>query len=216
MVLNIVHIYMSLVCRYAIRQAQAGRVVMSVDCTDLLNRRHFEPLQLKDSLYLTEYPFDALSERSFDEITVYNHYFNSDKAKRGKGLSITIVTYGNGVPTCALAVAEYIKTISSSDSIIDSISVVDCPYLTSPPSDLKKFASDLGKNDRLLFADICKEGPGMPFAGMAAIMQNEGLLDCPWRAVGAQATYNPLGNTITFLSAEDVKRGIELLVSKKL
>jgi hypothetical protein len=188
---------------------------MSVDCTDLLNRRHFDPNYLKDSLYLTEYPFDALSERSFDEITVYNHYMNLDKSKKDKGLSITIVTYGNGVPTAALAVGSYIKSISSNDSNIDSISVVDCPYLTSPPSDLKKLASGLGKNDRLLFADICKEGPGMPFAGMAAIMQNEGLLECPWRAVGAQATYNPLGNTITFLSAEDIKNGIQLLVSRR-
>jgi len=41
--------------RYCIEQAKKGRVVMSVDCTDLLNRRHVDP-DAKDNDLMCHYP----------------------------------------------------------------------------------------------------------------------------------------------------------------
>ena len=194
------------VSRYAIRQAKAGRMVMSVDCTDLLNRRHFDPTGIRDSLFLTDYPENELDERSFDEITMYTH----DTGKK-KGGSIAIVTYGNGVPTATQAVIEMLGTPSLKKKF-RSMSIVDCPYLSAPPQQLNDLLVS-GQFDYVLFADICKEGPGMPFAGMATLLQKNGSLTVPWQAVGAQYTYNPLGNTLTFLSTEDIINGVDILLN---
>ena len=181
---------------------------MSVDCTDLLNRRHFDPVDLKDSLYLTDYPEDENDERSFDEITIYTHAVN----KKSKGRSVAIVTYGNGVPTATQAVMNILADSHVKD--LSSLSVIDCPYLTAPP---KELCSALASKqfDLVLFADVCKEGPGMPLAGMGAILQRSGDLSVPWHAIGAQFTYNPLGNTLTFLSAEDISDGIKSLLTRQ-
>ena len=49
--------------RYAVAQARAGRIVMTVDSTDLLNRRH---LFDKDNEFLTKYPADQSDVLDFD------------------------------------------------------------------------------------------------------------------------------------------------------
>lgn len=193
------------ICRYAMRQAKAGRIIMSVDCTDLLNRRHFDPDFVKDSLYLTDYPENANDERSFDEVTVYKH---TVVAKLGR--SIAIVTYGNGVSTATQAVMDILADSSSKDQI-STMAIVDCPYLTAPPKGLSDILTT-GQYDLVLFADICKEGPGMPLASMSTILQNRGDLCVPSRVIGAQFTYNPLGTTLTFLSVDDIKGSISNLL----
>ncbi len=196
--------------RYGIRQAKAGRVVMSVDCTDLLNRRHFDPLSLKDSYYLTEYPFDALDEKPFDEVTAHKvEVANNSNCTR----NLVIVSYGNGVPTVALAVHSYLKEVQNAPekSPFRSVTIVDSPYLSAPPGQLSSLLGGLSDNDSVLFADICKEGPNMPLAGIASILQNDDVLKSSWRAIGAQPTYNPLGNTVTFLSTTDIISGIKSL-----
>lgn len=181
---------------------------MSVDCTDLLNRRHLDASGLKESLFLTEYPVDSAEEMSFDEVSVYKHTISE-----GTGRNVVIVTYGNGVPTALQTAISVIQDANKSkDGKIGSITVVDSPYLSSAPGQLKELLATLGPNDRVLFADICKEGPGMPFGGISASLQNEGLLTVPFRAIGAEATYNPLGNTLTFLSVADIRSAINKLV----
>jgi 2-oxoisovalerate dehydrogenase E1 component len=55
--------------RYCLRQAKAGRVIMSVDSTDLLNRRHLDDT-VKDEFMLHGYPHSG-EEMSFDEVVVY-------------------------------------------------------------------------------------------------------------------------------------------------
>lgn len=195
--------------RYALRQAKAGRMVMSVDCTDLLNRRHFDPNTIKDSLYLTDYPEDKNDERSFDEVTIYEH----KSIIKSNAPRVAVVTYGNGVATVTLAVMTMLRDRDVADSL-SSVSIIDSPYLTAPPQQLVELLES-GIFDRIVFADSCKEGPGMPLAGIAATLQRKGILSVPWQAVGAQYTYNPLGSTLTFLSEQDVMDTIHLVIKKK-
>jgi hypothetical protein len=183
---------------------------MSVDCTDLLNRRHLDATGLKDSLFLTEYPVNNEEEMSFDEITVYKHRINESVER-----NVIVVTYGNGVPTALQTALNLIQDAKKNKDVaakIGSITVVDSPYLSSAPGQLKELLSATGGNDRVIFADICKQGPGMPFGGISAALQNEGLLKVPFRAIGAEATYNPLGNTLTFLSVADIRSAIDKLI----
>ena len=68
--------------RNAITQARNGRVVVLVDCTNLLNLRH---LHAKDRAWETAYPVDENEIMSFNDIRQFGN--------QGKHL---IVTYGNG------------------------------------------------------------------------------------------------------------------------
>lgn len=170
--------------RNAIIQARAGRVVMSVDCTNLLNLRH---LYDKDRGWETTYPSSGVL--SFDAIRQYG---SSGKA------AIAIVTYGNGVVTALQA-----RRVLVDDGIINSAShvdVVDCPYLSRVPDELRK---PIQQYDKVLFADICKQGNGI-LASHACSLQSDGLLPAQWDIVTAPRTYNPLGNTCTFLNKSDI------------
>ena len=55
----------------------------------------------------------------------------------------------------------------------------------------------------VVFADECKSTQ-MPLSTVACRVMNAGCLNQPWRIVGAQPTYNPLGTYLTFLSKEDI------------
>lgn len=206
--------------RNALRQARAGRIVMSVDSTDLLNRRHLRD-EKKDEFLLHEYPVSEVedcNEMTFDDIVVYEHIPEvryTEDPDNVEGCStqriprLAIVTYGNGV-CAALSAMERLVALGH------SISVIDCPYLSSPPQQLKDIftSSSLSSNanddvgskrfDRVLFADVCKEGAGMPLAGIAIELAKHGHLDMMWKIIGATPTYNPLGRTVTFLSSEDI------------
>lgn len=175
--------------RYATRQARAGRVVMSVDSTELLNRRHLRE-DCKDEMMLQAYPATN-QELSFDEVIVYKT--NQEKSRDVKRLAI--VSYGNGVCTSLLAAKELMSEFD--------VTVIDCPYLSAPPKQLVDLTTS-GKFDCVVFADVCKQGSGMPLGGHAISLQNQGALKMPWRVVGAAPTYNPLSRTITFLSVEDI------------
>ena len=88
--------------RYCMAQAAVGRVVMSVDCTALLNQRHFDDPAAEDGRrsWMTEYPHDRSEMMSFDEVTRYTCGMDNAATKR-----VAIVTYGNGVVTALQAVA---------------------------------------------------------------------------------------------------------------
>eukprot|EP01125_Pyxidicula_operculata_P010749 TRINITY_DN3538_c0_g1_i1.p1 TRINITY_DN3538_c0_g1~~TRINITY_DN3538_c0_g1_i1.p1 ORF type:complete len:755 (-),score=141.84 TRINITY_DN3538_c0_g1_i1:181-2445(-) len=165
--------------RYAIEQAKAGRVVMSVDSTNLLNLRHVE-----EGDYAWLYPYTDQSEfMTFDDIRIHGDTSGS----------LVIVSYGNGVVTALLAQKEL-----QSKGI--NVTVIDSPCLSRIPQMLK---DALPKFERVVFADVCKTGQH-PFGGMITSLQSEGILPTKWQCVTAQPTYNPLGNTITFLSKEDI------------
>ena len=61
------------------------------------------------------------------------------------------------------------------------------------------------EDDGVVLADPCKHGQH-PFAAFAVELHAEGTLASGgrWRCVAAPPTYNPLGRTLTFLSAEDI------------
>jgi hypothetical protein len=181
--------------RNALLQAKAGRIVMIVDCTSLLNLRH---LHGKDRLWERVYPakHSSFPMMGFDEVKRYGTL--------GK---IAIVTYGNGVVTSLQArrqLADH-QVISSEDDI----DVIDCPYLSDVPSSLRDLA---GQYESVLFADICKEGPGSNvLSAMAVSLHREGLLR-RWDLVAAPRTYNPLGSLETFLNVDDVAEAATKLI----
>ena len=228
--------------RYNLRQATAGRIVMSYDSTDLLNRRHLGEDDSgggRDDLWLTAYPPRAEegkdgkeeSELAYDDVILYRGNWVSEKIGPIQVTPLTatsalstssppkliIVTYGNGLPNALQAMKRLISQglISSQE-----IAVIDSPYLSSPPDSLKKILTSLtasGKSSAsqpaILFADVCKEGSGMIFSGFAVMLQNEGVLPSSWRVIGSQPTYNPLGSVVTFLSSEDVEKASRALLS---
>jgi len=178
--------------RNAIKQAQAGRVVMFIDCTNLLNLRH---LHERDRGWETTYPPDEEEEiMGFDDVRTYSG--SEDGRLRGR---YAIVTYGNGVVISLQSRKAMIdrKELDSTD-----LDVIDCPYLSGVPAGLKEI---IGNYKGVLFADICKEGPGSNvLSPMISQLKRDNILPNNWEFVAAPRTYNPLGNTITFLSREDI------------
>ena len=130
---------------------------------------------------------------------------------------IAIVTYGNGVVASLRARRELVdqKLIETEDDL----DVIDCPYLSDVPEGLKfllqpkTLSDDKGwvssYYDHVLFADICKEGPGSNiFSSTITTLQQKNLLPESWAFVGAPRTYNPLGSTATFLNSERIKTAV--------
>jgi|EP00945_MAST-04E_sp_MAST-4E-sp1_P002826 2-oxoisovalerate dehydrogenase E1 component len=180
--------------RYALHQARAGRVVMTVDSTDILNRRHVFD---RDNRWMTKYPTELDNVLDFD--TVILHGDSKDKEEK----DLAIVTYGNGVPTAMLAQQEL-----EGKNAFENVTVVDCPTLSAVPSQLKEI---LPQFRSVVFADVCKLGQH-PHAGMITSLQQDGLLPgANWQSVAASPTYNPLGNLVTFLSVDDIVEAAEKL-----
>jgi hypothetical protein len=42
--------------------------------------------------------------------------------------------------------------------------------------------------EHVIFADVCKESAGMPFAGFVVELQKQKLLPPSWRVIGAQVS----------------------------
>eukprot|EP00941_MAST-03F_sp_MAST-3F-sp1_P001865 g1865.t1 len=191
--------------RYALRQAKAGRVVMTVDSTALLNERH---LHERDSGWTTTYPERenyAKDELTFDEVIV-RPVFSKNENELFHGNDIAVVTYGNGVLTSLRAG----KQLYDDHGI--QITVIDTPYISGVPGQLPDVLDGF---DRVIFADVCKEGQN-PLSGMIMRLKNGGNLPSEWASVSALNSYNPLGSLITFLNEEDiVEKGVELLKACK-
>ena len=189
--------------RHAILQAKAGRVVMLVDCTNLLNLRHVHE---RDRAWEFEYPNDG-EFMGFDEIRRYSavNDKNDDKPAR-----IAIVSYGNGVVTSLQARKDLVDHgVLSSEGEVD---VIDSPYLSDVPKALEEALQDY---DQVLFADICKEGPGSNvFSSMILRLKERDALPSHWAFVGAPRTYNPLGSTVTFLNRDTIEEAIVELLHK--
>jgi pyruvate/2-oxoglutarate/acetoin dehydrogenase E1 component/TPP-dependent pyruvate/acetoin dehydrogenase alpha subunit len=175
--------------RNAIKQAKVGRVVMFVDCTDLLNLRH---LHDRDRAWETPYPLEGESQ-DFHTILRY-----------GTTAKWAVVTYGNGVVTCLRARRLLVaKMVLSSDNDLD---IIDCCYLSAVPNGLRSVISGY---EGVVFADIGKQGPGSVLSSMVCSLRSEGLLPNTWEFIASPRTYNPLGGVVTFLSAEDISGTVE-------
>lgn len=203
--------------RFAFRQAAAGRVVMSVDSTDLLNRRHLQESS-RDDLWMSAYPLPE-DELTFDSIIAYHSVLRSDSnfALNEEELTentcnIVICTYGNGVPVALNARSRLL----SPSPVAVAVAVLDVPCLSRVPAKLREYLSS-ERVHGVVFADVCKSGAGMPLGGMALQLHSEGILATKkWVVVGAAPTYNPLGSSISFLNDHDVLNSLESLSSELL
>lgn len=183
--------------RYAALQASRGRVVMSVDSTHLLNLRHVD---VDDDAWRKPYT-SATQYMDFDQVRTYAPPAAPASAHSSAKKKVAVVTYGEGVVT-ALQTRAKLAARGLPDAAGFELTVIDCPLLSRVPEGLRAALAD-GGFDAVLFADPCKEGQN-PLAGHIARLQLEGRLPAQWQSVAAQATYNPLGSTLTFLSPEDI------------
>ena len=180
--------------RYALHQASAGRLVMFVDCTELLNVRAI-PGGHPAAEWSWEFPFPAANEmRDFQSVKLYH-----GDTQRKKLAKSAVVTYGGGV----LAALEAQASRKVGD---DTFDVIDSPLLSEVSIGLDE---SVRLYDKVVFADICKRGPGSPLASHFATLHGRGALPHHGDArhvkiIGAEPTYNPLGNTLTFTNAQDI------------
>ena len=181
--------------RYAMAQASKGRVVMSVDFTHLLNLRHVD---VDDDMWRK--PYTSSNEYlDFDTVRTYSD------AAAGSGKHIAIVTYGEGVVTSLQARKKYHAEGGNAN-----VTIIDCPLLNRVPEGLRRVFAE-GKFGAALFVDPAKVGQN-PMSGHLTQLQQEDLLPAKWRSVAAEFTYNPLGSTITFVSAEDILGQLNKLI----
>mmetsp|Transcript_4283 Transcript_4283/g.6144 ORF Transcript_4283/g.6144 Transcript_4283/m.6144 type:complete len:802 (+) Transcript_4283:222-2627(+) len=190
--------------RHAVLQAKAGRVVMIVDCTHLLNLRHIHD---RDRAWEFPYPGDKNDLLTFHDI---RRYKTSDVFRETAGTTkVAIVSYGNGVVTSLKACRALRERGVLREEV--ELDVIDCPYLSGVPSGLKDALKDY---QNVVFADICKEGPGSNvFSSMIVALQGRGLPQ-NWVFLGAPRTYNPLGSTVTFLNETAIENAIIELLQK--
>jgi pyruvate/2-oxoglutarate/acetoin dehydrogenase E1 component len=168
--------------RFLALQASRGRVVMTVDSTHLLPQRHLTGADDRLRLPATD-PAELLP---WDAVRVYG-----DPASA----AATVVTYGEGVGAALEAAAGM-----GADT---EVAVVDCPLLSRVPRGLEEALRGV---ETVVFADPCK-GRGGPLASHAVWLHRRQRRR--WGAVGAEDAYNPLGNTVTFVNAEDIRREVE-------
>lgn len=195
--------------RHALWEAKHGRIVMLVDCTHLLNLRHVHG---KDRAWETEYPTDPSEMMPFEEVRRYRGADVSGGPMPNDGEApaarLAIVSYGNGVVASLQA-----RRGLTDQGIIgreDEVDVIDCPYLSDVGSGLENALKDY---DQVLFADICKEGPGSNvFSSMITTLHQRGSLPKSWAFVGAPRTYNPLGSTVTFLNQDTIETAVAKLL----
>lgn len=193
--------------RHALAQAKkAGRIVMMVDCTALLNQRH---LHEKDRGWETSYPERKAQQETDGSISSLDHFgFDSIRRYGTKG-RYAIISYGNGVPTALQARRELLETKTL--AFEDELDIIDCPCLSAVPQELRDV---LPQYEAVLFADITKEGPGCVLSHYVTTLQSEDLLPARWRLAAAPRTYNPLGSLATFLNVDDVTKSLEILLSQ--
>lgn len=249
--------------RYVARQIRAGRVVLCVDSTHLLTRRHLSEEE-RDKKWLTYYPSTSEGDLAFDDVIVYQqsqegtaedgpHGHNDHKntvngrqldrksdldnsnedrahmectaAVRYMSTTVAVVTYGNGVPTSLLALSSHFRStegleVASKGAVSKEVyAVVDCPCLSQLPAQLEEFIRSAPSLHSVVFADVCKLHTA-PLSTYAVQLQNKGIFtksslrskNIQWTVIGASDTYNPLGNTITFLSEADINAAVTALL----
>ncbi len=196
--------------RYAVAQAKAGRVVMTVDCTSLLNQRHIDP-EAKDEGLMCTFPTEGCL--TFDDVIirppageptapVASVPGTTDTKVVQPGATL-IVTYGTGVAEALRAQSKLAR-----EGIL--VYVVDTPCLSQVPSGLEAV---LQNADAVLFADVCKEG-AHPYATTVTRLQNSGALPKRWKCIASAPTYNPLGTLLTFLNDKDIVAGVRAMTKK--
>lgn len=182
--------------RTAYSLAEQGRIVMVVDSTNLLNLRNVHTAV--DGAW--SFPIAPIElAYDIDDVFVYppGHDQHVDGLPVVDDKHLAIVTYGNGVVT-ALQARRSMET--DNPSLQGKITVIDTPCLSQVPQSLPAFLQDYRY---VVFADVCKQGQN-PYGNFVTTLQARGQLPQRWQTAAACPTYNPLGSTITFLSADDI------------
>eukprot|EP01046_Picozoa_sp_COSAG06_P064452 COSAG06_NODE_15410_length_1072_cov_3.034943_2_plen_197_part_00 len=131
---------------------------------------------------MTEYPHDRSDMMTFEEVTRYPVHSSASGGSSGsgggvaataEGQSVAVVTYGNGVVTALEALAGMPAEEAA------GVVVIDSPYLSAVPKQLREAVAEF---DVVLFAEICKDGPGAPLLSHACALHNEGALPQSWYA----------------------------------
>lgn len=117
------------------------------------------------------------------------------------GARLAVATYGNGVPHALQAVREGRF----------SCDIIDSPLLSRCPSALPALLRSRGY-DGLLLVDVCREGGG-PMAHVATSLHSASALPPKWRLLAANPSYNPLGRTLTFVSAAKIRAALAELAA---
>ncbi len=199
--------------RYAYYQAKhAGRIVMSVDSTNLLYRKGLlvdeESGDELDAHLLCEYPSGLDDMLDFETVVFYPNAASQDPSSvyvdgsSGDALNaadtdVIIFTYGNGVPTAFNAA----KDLAGKHGV--KAAVVDCPTVGRTTRGMQHILHSF-PDKKILFADVCKAGQH-PFGAVVHSLQEQDILqDRRWKVVAAPAVYNPLGRTLTFLDRADI------------
>ncbi|KAG7358941.1 dehydrogenase E1 component [Nitzschia inconspicua] len=194
--------------RHALLQAKHGRIVMLVDCTNLLNLRHVHE---KDRSWEMPYPSNPTYMTDFDQVHQYLGGTGKSDSPSISVARVAIVSYGNGVVTSLQARRGLVQRKVIQDE--DQVDIIDCPFLSGVPRGLEEI---LGNYNQVLFADICKEGPGSNvFSSMITSLKQRGSLPESWAFVGAPRTYNPLGSAVTFLNRNTIEGAVEQLLKKQ-
>ncbi len=159
--------------RNAIVQAKAGRVIILVDCPNLLDLRH---LFGTDRAWERRYPSDVQQTMGWHNVTRYCSTANSPSSSDVR--KIAIVSYGNGVIASLRGRDQWLH---GEDRIEDrnvvtayAVDVIDCPLLSEVPDGLKELLLFFRYN-YIILADICNSDPS-PLTSMVANLQGEHLL----------------------------------------
>ena len=191
---------------------------MLLDSTALLNRRHVDTAR-RDDQWKFRYPHpepgggadeaaDACGDAVYhpDDVMLYLHGAPPAEARTittvdaaGSGTPsarVAVATYGNGVP-------KALEAVATSGVACD---VIDCPLLSRCPEALPPLLRSSGY-EALLLVDPCREGAG-PLPNIAAQLQAAEALPARWRLLTAPHTYNPLGRTLTFVSAAAIGEAV--------
>jgi pyruvate/2-oxoglutarate/acetoin dehydrogenase E1 component len=202
--------------RNAVEAARAGRVVMIVDSTDLLNKRHIGE---KDSGMLAPFPLKGENHEDnvlpFDAVIRHPHGLSSSSSSTTTTTTsqleeeedeVTIVTYGTGVLTARNTQKKLVE-----EGI--KVGILEVPCISEIPENLKLALSK--RSNSVVFADPCKRVQA-PLLHFVASLQDAEVIGRhkDWKFVSAAHTYNPLGSTITFLNEEEVTEAARKLASR--
>jgi hypothetical protein len=174
--------------RNAIVQAKAGRIVILIDCKNLLGLRH---LFGKDRAWERKYPTDVRQAIGFHNVTRYCSTSNSPSTRAIR--KIAIVSYGNGVIEALLGREKWYngKDLSGNrDRVMAcAVDVIDCPLLSEVPDGIKELLQYF-RYDRVIFADVIKEEPS-PLINMIVQLQAEKLIPDGWVFLQAPTSNSP-------------------------
>ena len=131
-------------------------------------------------------------------------------------VALSDILYCSGIQIFSVVTALRARRSLVDHNVINcerDLDVIDSPYLSFVSNGLRDAVTS-GRYEHALFCDVCKDGPGSNVLSSTIMsLKKEGILLKKWAFVAAPRTYNPLGNTITFLNEDDIVGEFKKLIS---